>query len=207
MKSFWDRVSFIYDFNENFFNGEVYENMIYEACSHICTDDKVLEIAAGTGAISIEMAQIAREVICTDLSTDMLKKAFIKSKRNGLGNIKFKTCDCYELPLRSESFDAVVMANVLHLLDEPQKAVNEAIRVLKPGGKLLLPTFFCDTKPSSKLLVGFYGLIGFKPARSFTEESYLEFLNSCGLRNISFKLIDGNIPLGFAYARKGHDNG
>ncbi len=202
-RSFWDKVSPLYDLNENLFNGDVYENMIYEACSHISSDMEVLEIGGGTGAISLAAADIAKLVVCTDLSTDMLKRAFVKSKRAGLNNVRFKTCSAEQLPFRDDRFDCVIAANVLHLLEDPSQAIAEAMRVLKPGGKLLLPNFATDQgEVTTRVLIKLYKAVGFSPKRTFTAESYEEFLKSCGLEDIKTRIIYGNIPLCFAVTEK-----
>ncbi len=202
-KTFWDKVSPLYDFNEIFFNGDVYENMIYEACSYISSDMEVLEIGGGTGAISLAAADIAKLVVCTDLSTDMLRRAFVKAKRTGLSNVRFKTCSAVQLPFRDDRFDCVIAANIIHLLEDPSKAITEAMRVLKPGGKLLLPNFATDQSgAASKVLIKLYRAIGFAPKRTFTPESYEDFLKNCGLENIRMRVIYGNVPLCFAVTEK-----
>ena len=99
------------------------------------------ECAAGTGEISIAVSDKASEITCTDLSIKMLEQAEKKCRAKGITNITFEERNIFDLKDPDETYDAVIAANVLHLLDEPQKAIHELLRVLKPHGKLIVPTF------------------------------------------------------------------
>jgi ArsR family transcriptional regulator len=76
-----------------------------------------------------------------DLNPAMLAYARAKLERAGLANAQVRQGNLYDLPLADRSSDAVIMHQVLHFLTDPQRAVREAVRVLAPGGRLLIVDF------------------------------------------------------------------
>lgn len=199
-KRYWDRISGIYDIVEDITSSDVYAKLVAEIGGRIKEGARVLDAAGGTGTFSVEAAKRAKFVVCSDLSTEMLKTAHAKAKRSGVENIGFKTANIYELPFKDDSFDSVIAANVLHLLDEPQRAVAELLRVTKPGGEILLPTFL--TGESNKLLVSLYKIAGFAPSSEFTFEKYEQFIQSCGAPCNELGHIGGKFPSGLAVLKK-----
>ena len=113
-----------------------------EICNHIrphlTRDMNVLELACGTGQLSFPLSPCVRLWEATDASSNMIAEA---KKRSGSSRLHFSVRDASCLPYASETFDAVVIANALHILPEPEKVLWEARRVLKPGGWLFAPTF------------------------------------------------------------------
>ena len=76
-----------------------------------------------------------------DLSLDMLLLARDRLERAGLKNCSVRQGDIYDLPLGNGSFDVVILHQVLHFLDDGARAIREAARVLRPGGRLLVVDF------------------------------------------------------------------
>jgi len=76
-----------------------------------------------------------------DLSLDMLLLARDRLERAGLKNCSVRQGDLYDLPLANDSFDVVILHQVLHVLDDGARAIREAARVLRPGGRLLVIDF------------------------------------------------------------------
>lgn len=195
MKNFWDKIAGVYDLAESV-NGNVYHEMCAQTERLVPAGAKVLDCAAGTGELSLAAAKKAESVVCTDLSENMLKTARRKAGFFGAENISFETRNIFELKDPDESYDIVIAGNVLHLLKNPQGAINELWRVLKPGGKLLLPTF--TTKNRGKLLIGLYKKLGFDQEESYSPAEYKKMLEECGLGRVYTKLIKGMIPCCYA---------
>jgi ubiquinone/menaquinone biosynthesis C-methylase UbiE len=76
-----------------------------------------------------------------DLSLDMLLLARDRLEQAGLRNCSVRQGDIYDLPLANDSFDVVILHQVLHFLDDGARAIREAARVLRPGGRLLVVDF------------------------------------------------------------------
>ena len=101
----------------------------------------LLDLGTGTGRM-LEMfgADIERG-LGLDLSLDMLLIARDRLERAGLKNCSVRQGDLYDLPLGNDSFDVVILHQVLHFLDDGGRAIREAARVLRPGGRLLVVDF------------------------------------------------------------------
>ena len=198
---FWDNIAAVYDIAEAV-NGKVYREMTDLAARLVPRGAKVLDCAAGTGSLSIAAAERANTVVCTDLSENMLFSARKEAKRYGADNIVFEKRNIFELCDEDGTYDCVIAGNVLHLLNNPQGAVKELCRVAKSGGKVIVPTFTWENK--EHFLVKLYRLIGFKPKRGYTPESYYKMLRECGCGKVKMKLIKGMIPccLAVIYVKK-----
>ena len=103
--------------------------------------DLLLDLGTGTGRMLELFASRFRRGLGLDLSPAMLAYARGKLERAGVAQVQVRQGNLYDLPLTDGSADAVVMHQVLHFLSDPQRAVREAVRVLAPGGRLLIVDF------------------------------------------------------------------
>ena len=102
------------------------------------------------------------------------------------------------LPVDEGRFDKVIAGNVIHLLPDPEAAVRELMRVCKPGGKLIIPTYVDMVPGSHKLLYGGLELIGIHFNRDFTLAEYKQFFADMGFTNAEYKIADGRVPCAVA---------
>lgn len=206
MKSFWDKIAPVYDVSECV-NKRVYVKMLSWSRSLVPKGATVLECAAGTGAVSMAVSDKASQVVCTDMSGAMLERAKRKCAAAGISNICFEERSIMALTDADETYDVVIAANVLHLMDDPQAAVKELLRTVRIGGRLLLPTF-TTALPNGreKPFIRLYRLLGFSPAAQYTPQSYFEMLKGCrsGGR-LKMRVIDGLLPLSYAVIEKKQD--
>jgi ubiquinone/menaquinone biosynthesis C-methylase UbiE len=101
----------------------------------------LLDLGTGTGRmLELFGAEIERG-LGLDLSLDMLLLARDRLERAGLKHCSVRQGDIYDLPLGNDSFDVVILHQVLHFLDDGARAIREAARVLRPGGRLLVVDF------------------------------------------------------------------
>ncbi|MGB7101184.1 MAG: metalloregulator ArsR/SmtB family transcription factor [Xanthobacteraceae bacterium] len=127
----WDRIRKLH----------VAEAAVEEA---ICTalDDapmrSLLDLGTGTGRMLELFAGKIERGLGLDLSLDMLALAREHLDRAGLKNCSVRYGDIYDLALPRDSFDVVIIHQVLHFLDDSGRAIREAARVLRPGGRLLV---------------------------------------------------------------------
>jgi demethylmenaquinone methyltransferase/2-methoxy-6-polyprenyl-1,4-benzoquinol methylase/ArsR family transcriptional regulator len=87
------------------------------------------------------MAERAQRCVGVDLSPSMLAVARANIERAGHRNVQLRHGDIYALPVERDGYDVIVIHQVLHYLDDPARAVREAARALRPGGKLLVVDF------------------------------------------------------------------
>ncbi len=202
MSTFWDRWARFYDLAERS-NRAVNRAAAARVGSLVPPGARVLDCAAGTGEFSLAAAARAEAVLCTDLSLPMLDQARRKAKKRGMNNISFARRDVTALSDRDGSFDAVIAANVLHLLPEPEKAVRELWRVAAPGGRLILPTYLQGRAGAAYgAMIKIYQGVGFHYEHAFTPETYRQFLEGLELAPVTVEVIPGGVPEGIALLEK-----
>ncbi len=197
--NFWDRYARVYDLAETL-NGNVYPEIQRFTERLVPRGARVLDCAAGTGVLSVSAAKRASEVLCTDYSEKMQAVAKRKAKVLGVTNIKFERCDIFEIDAPDETYDVTIAGNVLHLLDDPERAVRELSRVTKRGGRILLPCFM--TAGREGVLMKLYRKLGYN-GRKFSPNEYCRMLAGLGLGTVKAKLIKGMIPSCYAVIFKG----
>jgi ubiquinone/menaquinone biosynthesis C-methylase UbiE/DNA-binding transcriptional ArsR family regulator len=101
----------------------------------------LLDLGTGTGRMLELFAANAERGLGLDMSLDMLALARARLDRAGLKNCSVRQGNIYDLALPRDSFDVVIIHQVLHFLDDSPRAIGEAARVLRPGGRLLVVDF------------------------------------------------------------------
>ncbi len=112
----------------------------------------ILEIGVGTG-LMLPFYPAGCEIAGVDLSDAMLKRASARVKRLKLGHVKLLAAmDACQLGFKDAVFEAVAMPFVITLVPDAERALDEAVRVLKPGGQLVITTRFgADEGPQAKV--------------------------------------------------------
>lgn len=198
---FWDSVAGVYDLFVNVVNRRTHTALRKIVADLIQPGDCVLECACGTGLLTEVIAQRCARLTATDFAPKMLARA--KKNCAAFGNITFEQADITALGYPNGSFDAVMAGNVIHLLDNPMKALGELDRVCKPGGRLIIPTYMNrDGKGNTSGFATAVGKAGADFKRQFTVESYRQFFLDAGYGDVSIQLAEGRIPCAVAVMRK-----
>lgn len=163
---------------------------------------RVLEVAAGTGLITTAIASVVGELVATDYATAMVQQLEINVRGAGLHNVQCEQADIYALRFEPASFDAVFAANVLHLVPDLKAALASLVRVLRPGGMLVAPTYLHKETLAASALSRAFALTGFPGQRRFAAETLRQAVETAGLRVQRFETISGPFPIGYVAAIK-----
>lgn len=178
-KHFWIRASKNYDAPSKLDLG--YERSIKKCCECLHGSEDVLELACGTGKISISIAQKANSVIGIDLTDEMIQIANEKVINSDITNVQFKIGDAYHTEFASKHFDVILLFNTLHIVKEPNLVLQEAKRLLRPGGLLITATdCYGEKLPFSKAIYH----IGPKLLKRLHLLTYLTSYTKDSLRNL-----------------------
>ncbi|MCX6920239.1 MAG: metalloregulator ArsR/SmtB family transcription factor [Verrucomicrobia bacterium] len=99
---------------------------------------KIADLGAGDGTLSRLLARRAESVHCIDNSPRMVQLGRALAKKEHLNNLTYILGDIEKVPLANRSVDLALLSQALHHADNPRKALSEAYRILKPGGRLLV---------------------------------------------------------------------
>ncbi len=196
-KDYWERHARNYDASLRWVLGRPLPRMLKLASDAVRGKEKVLEVAAGTGIITSAIAQTSDSVVATDYAVAMVEALEQRVQDAGLKNVTCKQADIYALPFSAGEFDAVVAANVFHLVPDLPAALRALRKVAAPGATLVAPTFCHDETKSSWLVSRLLALSGFPGHRRFTAQSLCDALEQNGVRVAQFELLPGIIPVGF----------
>ena len=198
-KQFWERFSWHYaGFMRR--SRATYQQICKAMRPFLKRDMYVLELACGTGQLSVPLSPCVRSWEATDFSAEMIRQA---KKQVYSSRLHFSVQDATKLPYGPESFDAVVISNALHVMPHPEKALAEAWRVLKPGGWLFAPTFVWGKSRSARLRLWFMGLSGFRVYHVWTAGELMAYLSERGYSIVRHQLLGSSLaPLCCLMARK-----
>lgn len=98
----------------------------------------IADLGAGEGTVSLMLAQRAKQVIAVDNSEKMIEYGSGIARRNGVKNLEYRLGDLEELPLATGEVDLALFHQSLHHAMHPKKAVEEAWRILRPGGRIVV---------------------------------------------------------------------
>jgi ubiquinone/menaquinone biosynthesis C-methylase UbiE len=136
-------------------------------------DGPLLDVGGGTGRIGVELRPLVRSVVISDVSRGMLKRALKK------GDVQAVQGDAGRMPFRDGVFARAVMADALHHFPDQEGAVREMVRLLAPGGRLVIEEFDNQRLPVKALALG--EKILFMRSRFLTSMEICRMVNECGL--------------------------
>lgn len=171
-KGFWDKWAGRYDRLMSQ-DKDTYVRIVNQMKKKLNRNMVVLELACGTGILSVQLVGSVKMLESTDFSVEMIKQAKMKCHSSRL---HFSVQDATALPYAPKTFDAVVISNALHIMPSPEKALAEIRRVLKSDGVLIAPTFTVAGSVLGRYKIRIMELSGFKVFHKWKTQEYLDFL-------------------------------
>lgn len=202
-ETYWSRFADDFEAKNNYVVGIESIKIVLDKVGQLKDLGKTLELACGNGTYSKILSKNAEILICTDFSEEMINVS--REQLKGYENIKVEQANCFSLPYPDASFDTIFMANLLHIIPTPQKAVNEAKRVLKSNGKMIVldfttegMTLFEKTEMTNRYLKT-YGKPPMQGQKIGIQEMQ-NILQDGGLNILENRLIGGKTKAVFAVA-------
>jgi ubiquinone/menaquinone biosynthesis C-methylase UbiE len=138
-EEYWSRFANTFDEDQKYIVGGAVQQAVIGRLSEERDLGEAIELGCGRGYFTKAIARNATQVLATDLSDEMVEAARTALKE--FQNITVQKADCENTAFPPENFDTVVMVNVVHFIENPDKCLQESYRILKPGGVLLLADY------------------------------------------------------------------
>ena len=142
----------------------------------------IADLGAGEGTFSQLLARRAKKVIALDNSEKMVEYGAGLARKHGLKNLEYRQGDMEALPLHARSVDVAFFSQALHHAQHPQRAVAEAWRILKPGGRIVVLDLLRHSHEEARELYADLWL-------GFTEVEVSRFLRAAGFRNVETSVV------------------
>ncbi len=155
---FWDRIAEKYS-RQPIANQKAYEIKLDLTREYFTPDSKVLEFGCGTGSTALLHAPYVKHLDATDVSSKMIAIARAKKAEKGIKNVNFDVADIDSYHASDATYDAVLGMNIVHLVDDRMKVLEQVYRVLKPGGFFISSTMCLREKWYFRLMEPLFPLM------------------------------------------------
>jgi ArsR family transcriptional regulator len=142
----------------------------------------IADLGAGEGTVSQLLARRAKKVIAVDNSEKMAEFGLSLARSHGVKNLEYRLGDLEELPIRKGEVDVAFFSQSLHHAQHPARALAEALRILKPGGRVIILDLLKHHFEEARALYADVWL-------GFSEVELRRMLGDAGFRNVSTALV------------------
>jgi ubiquinone/menaquinone biosynthesis C-methylase UbiE/DNA-binding transcriptional ArsR family regulator len=142
----------------------------------------IADVGAGEGTLSQLLARTARKVIAVDNSAEMVAYGARIAAENGINNLEYRQGDVESLPLADAAVDLVLLSQVLHHVASPARALREARRISRPGGRVMILDLASHSFEQARELYAHVWL-------GFSEVELHELLRKAGFENIEVGVV------------------
>lgn len=202
---YWSQFSRTYDEDAEYVVGKHLRRAIAKKLGAERGLGEIIEFGCGTGYFTKVAAEHAKHIIATDLSDEMLEAAKIQLK--DFQNVTLQKDDCEQSSFPSLRFDTVFMANILHTVENPGRALVESRRLLRDAG-LLLVTSYTDygTNLFEKMELGlrYFQKFGRPPPyyRNYSPDELVRLVEKAGFKLEEIQLMSDTAKALYLKARK-----
>ena len=154
-----------------------------EALLRLMSPMVIADLGSGDGSFALLLSQSAARVIAVDSSAKMLQVGRETAARHGIENVDFRLGDMEEVPIDDGAVDLVFFSQSLHHALHPERAVGEAARILRPGGRIAILDLARHRFEEARELYADQRL-------GFSETELMELLETAGFRNVSTSMVD-----------------
>jgi ubiquinone/menaquinone biosynthesis C-methylase UbiE len=202
MRDAWDRFAAGYDEAVTPFSMRIAEDALQRV--DIRPGMRLLDVAAGGGALSIPAARRGAQVLATDFSPVMVDRLTARVRNEGLSNLETRLMDGHALELEDDSFDICASQFGIMLLPDRRRALGELARVTKPGGRGLMVVFgpLPKVEAFSLFMGGMQAVVpGFTPPQNFPifslqdPEELRREMAAAGLKDIRVETVDHGMEI------------
>ncbi|MDP8078861.1 class I SAM-dependent methyltransferase [Phocoenobacter skyensis] len=181
MEKDWSPIAKKFDDFQHYITGEETDSQVKEKLSQLKELGNTIEFGCGTGHLTQVLAPNCDTILATDISEQMIEMA--KTNLIKFDNINIQQANCYSTNFTESSYDTVFMANLIHVVAKPEKALAEAYRLLKPNGKLIIVSYTTDGMTYINILKMIYRYLKVfgKPPRGgikFGLNTLVDFVNT-----------------------------
>lgn len=203
-EAYWGELADRYNKIINDVIGEESRRDVYNIVLGLSGLGNTIEFGCGPGYFTRAIAQNAIRVLATDLSDRMLERA--RNNLKGVDNVEFRKANCEDTGLPPESFDTAFMANLILIVESPEKAPRESYRILRHGGRLFV-LYYSNIGMGifDRLLfmVRFMRRLRMPPyRRMFSPDEISKLARDAGFDVESVDVVGGRIKAVFLRARK-----
>ena len=198
---FWDSAAKRYD-RQTKRLAAMYDEMVRRILRVLAPGDNVLDVGTGTGEIPLRICHAVSRLEAVDASREMIAVARDNAKLRGARNVTFSVHNSYNLPFRDGTFDAVIVSNLLHIVEHPADVLAEARRVLKADGRLIAPTYVGRESVRARIFSWVLKRTGHPVYTRFTSRSLRALIERSGFDVADQALLKNILPVSFIVARK-----
>src|SRR5580692_9552024 len=179
MRSYFDELAG--KFGRNYVPGRSWQGLA-ETLLTLMPPMVIADLGAGEGTFSQLLARRSKKVIAIDNSEKMVEYGRELALKHGVKNLEYRKGDLEEVPIRDAAVDLAFFSQALHHAQHPERAVAEAARILKPGGRIVVLDLLRHNYEEARELYADLWL-------GFTEVELTRFLTDAGFRQVETSIV------------------